>query len=46
MPLAICETENAGLLCEAANAKGDERTLTKICDKNCVAIEVRYHQKC
>ena len=46
MPLAICETENAGLLREAANAKGDERILTKIRDKDCVAIEVRYHQKC
>ena len=30
---------------EAATAKKDEKIL-KIRDKDCVAIKVRYHQKC
>lgn len=46
MPLALCETENAGLLREAATAKNDEQILLQIRNKDCVAIEVRYHQKC
>ena len=46
MPLVMCETENAGLLREAAHAKKDERILIKILDKECVTLEVCYHQKC
>jgi hypothetical protein len=46
MSLILCETENAGMLREAATAKKDEKILHKICDKDCVAIEVRNHQKC
>ena len=34
------------LLSEAATAKNDEKILLQIQDKDCVAIEVRYHQKC
>ena len=45
MPLVMCETENAGLLREAAKrVKGF--LSVKILDKDCVAIEVRYRQKC
>jgi hypothetical protein len=46
MSLILCETENAGMLREAATAKKDEKILHKIRDKDCVAIEVRNHQKC
>ena len=42
MPLVLCETENGGMLREAAVAKNDEKILLKIRDKDCVAIEVRY----
>ena len=46
MPLVLCQTENAGLLCEAATVKRDERSLLQIWDKDCVALEVRYHKRC
>ena len=36
---------DAGLLREAATKKKDNRVL-KILDRDCVAIEVRYHMKC
>ena len=45
MPLILCETVNGGLLREAAT-KNDNRILLQIKDKDCVAIEVRYHRKC
>ena len=35
-----------GLLLDAAVFKQDERLLLHIRDKDCVAIEVRYHTKC
>ena len=37
---------DAGLLREAATKKKDNRVLIKILDRDCVAIEVRYHMKC
>ena len=46
MPLILCETINGGLLLDAATKKNDERILLQIMDKDCVAIEVRYHRKC
>ena len=46
MPLVVCETINGGLLREAAIKKKDERILIQLRDKDCVAIEVRYHRKC
>ena len=46
MPLVVCETVNGGLLRDAATKTNDERILLQIMDKDCVAIEVRYHRKC
>ena len=46
MPLVLCQTENAGLLREAATVKRDEMILLQIRDKDCVALEVRYHKRC
>ena len=46
MPLVVCENINGGLLREAATKKKDDRILLQIRDKDCVAIEVRYHKKC
>lgn len=37
---------DAGRLREAATRKKDDRILVKILDKDCVAIEVKYHMKC
>lgn len=45
-PLVLAETLNAGLLREAAECKQDEHILMKIRDKDCVALEVRYHRQC
>ena len=45
-PLVLAETLNAGLLREAAEYNQDERILMKVRDKDCVAIEVRYHKQC
>ena len=42
MPLVV----RGGLLRDAATKKNDERILLQIMDKDCVAIEVRYHRKC
>ncbi|XDV11366.1 hypothetical protein PO909_000329 [Leuciscus waleckii] len=44
--LVQSETENAGLLREAAEMKSDESILTHIRGKDCIAIEVRYHKSC
>ena len=46
VPLINAETIDAGLLREAAKRKNDERILLKIRDKDCVAIEVKYHRQC
>ena len=46
MPLVLCEMVNGGLLRDAATKKKDDRILLQIMDKDCVAIEVRYHGKC
>ena len=45
-PLVLAETLNADFLREAAEYSQDERILMKIRDKDCVAIEVRYHKQC
>ena len=42
----LCETENGGLLREAAERKQDERILVDIRGRDCSAIEVRYHKSC
>ena len=42
----VCETENAGLLRQAAECKNDENILVHIRGRDCVAIEVRYHKCC
>ena len=46
VPLVSCETVDAGRLREAATKKKDDRILVKILEKDCVAIEVKYHMKC
>ncbi len=46
MALVLCETVNGGLLRDAATEKKDDSILLQIMDKDCVAIEVRYHRKC
>ena len=46
MSLVLWETVNGGLLRDAATKKKDDRILLQIIDKDCVAIEVRYHRKC
>ena len=46
MPLVQSETEDAGLLREAAELKKDEQILIHIRGQDCVAIEVRYHKPC
>ena len=40
------ETIDGGRLREAATRKGDESILLQITDKDCTAIEVRYHKRC
>ncbi|XP_041360288.1 uncharacterized protein LOC121376477 [Gigantopelta aegis] len=44
--LIHAETESAGQLREAATQKCDETILLHIRDKDCVAIEVKYHRSC
>ena len=46
MPLVLCKTINGSLLRDAATKKKDDRILLQIMDKDCVAIEVRYHRRC
>ena len=40
------ETIDGGRLREAATRKGDESILLQIADKDCVALEVKYHRRC
>ena len=40
------ETIDGGRLREAATRNGDENILLQITDKDCTAIEVRYHKRC
>ena len=42
----LASTVDAGLLRTAAERKNDERILVQIRDKDCVALEVRYHKVC
>lgn len=44
--LVNAETIDGGKLREAALKKGDKRILLLIQDKDCVAIEVKYHKRC
>ena len=44
--LVSAETLDGGKLRAAAVAKRDERILIQIQDKNCVALEVKYHRLC
>ena len=45
-PLVLAATIDAGLLRTAAEKKNDEEILMHIRDKDCVALEVRYHGIC
>lgn len=40
------ETIDGGKLREAATRKDDQRILVHILDKDCVALEVKYHKRC
>ena len=40
------ETIDGGRLREEATRKWDERILLQIADKDCVALEVKYHRRC
>lgn len=40
------ETVDGGRLREAAKRKSDESILLHIADKDCVALEVKYHKRC
>ena len=40
------ETIDGGRLREAATRKGDESIILHIADKDCVALEVKYHKRC
>jgi hypothetical protein len=42
----LAETIDAGLLRTAAERRNDERILVQIREKDCVALEVRYHKVC
>lgn len=44
--LRIAETLDCGLLRKAAELRKDESILRQIRSKDCVAIEVKYHDKC
>ncbi|XP_055957426.1 uncharacterized protein LOC126822187 isoform X2 [Patella vulgata] len=44
--LVLAETKDGGRLREAAIKKEDETILRHIRDKDCVAVEVRYHLRC
>ena len=44
--LVSAETVDGGKLREAATRKEDQRILVHILDKDCIALEVKYHQKC
>lgn len=42
----MAETKDGGKLREAARRNSDESILVNIADKDCVALEVRYHRRC
>ena len=44
--LISAETIDGGKLREAATRKNDQRILIHILDKDCVAVEVKYHKCC
>ena len=44
--LSQAQTIKAGLLYDTAVSKEDEDILLQIRDKDCVAIEVKYHKQC
>ena len=44
--LVSAETVDGGKLREAATRKEDQKILVHILDKDCIALEVKYHQKC
>ena len=44
--LVTAETISAGRLREAATIKSDESILIHIADKDCAALEVKYHKQC
>ena len=44
--LMVAETVDGGLLREAAMKKSDASVLLEIADKDCVALEVKYHKRC
>ena len=44
--LVSAETVDGGKLREAATRKEGQRILVNIQDKDCIALEVKYHQKC
>ncbi len=44
--LVSAETTDGGKLREAATAKNDQKILVHILDKDCVALEVKYHKRC
>jgi len=45
-PLTLCEQIDGGKLRLAAEEKDDKNILVHIRDRDCVAIEVRYHRSC
>lgn len=44
--LVTAETVDGGKLREAAQRKDDKRILIQIQEKDCVALEVKYHRRC
>lgn len=44
--LMLCEQPDGGKLAAAAKDKKDDRILLQIRDRDCVAIELRYHRSC
>ena len=44
--LVSAETIDGGRLRETATEKNDEKILLKILNKDCVAVEVKYHKRC
>jgi len=46
MPIILCERREGYYEKQQHKKKNDDRILLQIKDKDCVAIEVRYHRKC
>ncbi len=44
--LTLAHTLTAGLLKDAAESRNDESILVHIRNKDCVAVEAKYHRKC